>query len=151
MPTDWGAVVSGVCAAVVYIGILALFPGLEGVRFAGVPLVLATGLVAGAAAGVAADAGPRGGAWHGLLAGSLGGAVFAVTLVYVFAANEPYGVFHGLNYVLALSAGDFRVIATHGRLVVAGLAGVGWTVIALLGVYAGYAAPQREGGALIEE
>ncbi|MFB6117901.1 hypothetical protein [Halosegnis sp.] len=151
MPTDWRAVVSGAGAAVVYLAVLALFPGLEGVRVAGVPLVLGTGLVAGAAAGMAADDGPAAGAWHGLLSGSLGGAIFAVTLVYVFAANEPYGVFHGLNHVLALSAADFTVVATHGRAVVAGVAGLGWVLIAVLGVYAGYVAPQRQGGALVEE
>ncbi|PSP57201.1 hypothetical protein BRC72_09175 [Halobacteriales archaeon QH_7_66_36] len=151
MLTDWRAVASGLGAALLYLAVLALFPGFEGVRFAGVPLVLGTGLVAGAAAGIAADDGPTTGAWHGLLSGSLGGAAFAVTLVYVFAANEPYGVFYGLNYVLALSAGDISVIATHGRTVVAGLAGTGWVLITVLGIYAGYTAPQREGRTLIEE
>ncbi|MFC7175710.1 hypothetical protein [Halosegnis marinus] len=151
MPTDWRAVLAGAGAALAYLALLALAPGFDAVRLAGVPLVLATGLVAGAAAGLAADRGPGPGAWHGLLAGSLGGAAFAVTLVYVFSANEPYGVFHGLNYVVATSAADFPVVATHGRAVVAGIAGTGWTLIAALGIYAGHAAPRREGGSLIEE
>lgn len=151
MPLDWRAVAAGTTAALAYLAVLALLPGLEHVRLAGVPLVLATGLVAGAAAGLVADDGPVAGAWHGLLAGSLGGAAFAVALVTVFSINEPYGVFHGLNYVVALSAGDFPVVATHGSTVVAALAGVGWAGIALLGVYAGHVAPRRDGRTLIEE
>lgn len=151
MSLDWRAVAAGTGAAGAYLAVLALLPGLQRVRLAGVPLVLATGLVAGAAAGLVADDGPVAGAWHGLLAGSFGGAGFAVTLVTVFSLNEPYGVFHGLNYVLALSAGDVPVVARHGRAVVAALAGVGWAGIALLGVYAGHAAPRRDGSALIEE
>jgi len=151
MALDWRAVAMGTVAALTYLAALALFPGGERVRLAGIPLVLATGLVAGSAAGLVADDGPLAGAWHGLLAGSLGGAAFAVTLVTVFSLNEPYGVFHGLNYVVALSAGDFPVVATHSRAVVAGLAGGGWTLIALLGIYAGHAAPRRDGGTLIEE
>jgi len=151
MALDPRAVVAGTAAALAYLAVLALLPGLERVRLAGVPLVLGTGLVAGAAAGLVADDGPVAGAWHGLLAGSLGGAAFAVALVTVFSLNEPYGVFHGLNYVVALSAGAVPVVATHGRAVVAGLAGGGWALIALLGVYAGHAAPRRNDGALIEE
>lgn len=151
MALDWRAVSAGTAAALAYLAVLALLPGLERVRLAGVPLVLATGLVAGTASGLVADDGPLAGAWHGLLAGSLGGAAFAVVLIAVFSANEPYGVFYGLNYVLALSAGDFPVVATHGRAVVAGLAGAGWALIALLGVYAGHAAPRRDAPSLIEE
>jgi hypothetical protein len=151
MPLDWRAISAGVAASLAYLAALALLPGLERVRLAGVPLVLATGLVAGAAAALVADDGPLAGAWHGLLAGSLGGAAFAVVLVAVFSANEPYGVFYGLNYVLALSAGDVPVVATHGDAVVAALAGVGWALITLLGVYAGHAAPRRDGSGLIEE
>jgi hypothetical protein len=151
MALDWRAVSAGTAAAFAYLAVLALLPGLERVRLTGVPLVLATGLVAGAAAGLVADDGPLAGAWNGLLAGSLGGAAFAVTLVTVFSINEPYGVFHGLNYVVALSAGDVPVVAKHGRAVVAGIAGSGWALIALLGVYAGHAAPRRDGSALIEE
>jgi hypothetical protein len=151
MQTDWRAVTGGVAAAVAYLGLLALLPGLEGVRLAGVPLVLATGLVAGAAAGVAADSGPTAGGWHGLLAGSVAGGAFAATLVYVFFVNEPYGVFHGLNYVVARYAAYFPVVATYPDTVVAGLAGTGWALIAGLGGYAGHAAPRREGGSLIEE
>lgn len=151
MPLDPRAVVAGTAAALAYLAVLALLPGLERVRLAGVPLVLATGLVAGAASGLVADDGPVAGAWHGLFAGSLSGAAFAVVLVTVFSSNEPYGVFHGLNYVVALSAGEFPAVVTHGRAVVAGVAGGGWGLIALLGVYAGHAAPRRNGGSLIEE
>lgn len=151
MALNWRAVSAGTAAALAYLAVLALLPGLERVRLAGVPLVLATGLVAGAASGLVADDGPLAGAWHGLLAGSLGGGAFAVVLVAVFAANEPYGVFHGLNYVVALSAGDFPVIATNGELVVAGIAGGGWAAIAALGLVAGRRAPLRETYGVIEE
>ncbi|WP_255149145.1 hypothetical protein [Halorarius halobius] len=149
--TDWRAVAVGAVAAAAYLGTLAFLPGLDRLRLTGVPLLLGTGLVAGAAAGLAADRGPETGAWHGLLAGSLAGALFAATLVYVFAANVPFGVFHGLNYVLAASAGQFPVVATHGRLVVAGLAGAGWAGIAALGLVAGRLAPLRETYHVIEE
>lgn len=151
MHTDWRAVGGGVAVAVAYLTLLALLPGLEGVRLGGIPLVLATGLVAGAAAGVFADRGPTAGSWHGLLAGSASGAAFAAVLVYVFVVNEPYGVFHGLNYVVARSAVHFPIVATAPDAVVAGLAGAGWALIAGLGSYAGHAAPRREGDSLIEE
>ncbi|WP_255195527.1 hypothetical protein [Halorarius litoreus] len=149
--TDWRAVVTGTGAATAYLAFLAFFPGLTGVRLEGVPLVLGTGLVAGAAAGIRADRGPQVGAWHGLLAGSLAGALFAVTLVSVFWSNLPFGVFHGLNYVLAVSAGRFPVVATHGPAVVAGIAGGGWAAIAALGLLAGRQAPLRETYGVIEE
>jgi hypothetical protein len=149
--TDWRAVATGAGAAAVYLAFLAFFPGLDGVRIEGVPLVLGTGLVAGAAAGLRADQGPGAGAWHGLLSGCVAGALFAVTLVVVFAENLPFGVFHGLNYVVALSAGQFPVVATNGQLVVAGIAGAGWAAIAALGLVAGRQAPLRESYGVIEE
>lgn len=148
--TDWRAVGLGVAAATVYLGVLAFTPGLDDVRLMGVPLVLATGLVAGAAAAIGTGQEPARGAWHGLLAGSVSGALFAVTLVVVFSENLPFGVFHGLNYVLAVSAGRFPVVATHGSLVVAAIAGIGWAGIAGLGLYAGRAAPKRETNAVVE-
>ena len=149
--TDWRAVGTGVGATALYLAFLAFFPGLRAVRFEGIPLVLGTGLVAGSAAGLRANRGPTVGAWHGLLSGCVAGAMFAVTLVVVFAENLPFGVFHGLNYVLAVSAGRFPVVATNGELVVALVAGVGWAVIATLGLVAGRQAPLRETYGVIEE
>jgi hypothetical protein len=149
--TDWRAVTVGAGAAAVYLAFLTFFPGFEGVRIEAVPLVLGTGLVAGAAAGLRADRGPTAGAWHGLLSGCLAGALFAVTLVVVFTENLPFGVFHGLNYVVATSAGQFTVVATHGPMVVAGIAGAGWGAIAALGLVAGRQAPLRETYGVVEE
>lgn len=149
--TDWRAVTTGAGAAAVYLAVLAFFPGLDGVRAEGIPMLLGTGLVAGSAAGLRADRSPQVGAWHGLLSGCLAGALFAVTLVVVFSQNLPFGVFHGLNYVVALSARQFPVVATNGELVVAGIAGSGWAAIAALGLVAGRQAPLRETYGVIEE
>lgn len=158
--TEWRAVATGAAAGVAYLGFLAFLPGLRGLRWSAVPLVLATGLVAGVAAGLTAggkpgdDATPadlRAGAWHGLLAGSLAGAVLAVAFVATLTTNTHLGVFYGLNYLLATSADRFPVVAERGGLVVAGLAGIGWGIVALLGLYGGRAAPQRESSGLIEE
>lgn len=148
--TDWRAVAAGGAVAGGYLLLLATVPGLESARLAGVPLVLGAGLLAGATAGLAVDDGPRVGAWHGLLAGSLAGGLFAVAFVAVLSGNVAGGVFHGLNYVLATSAGEFPVVATHGTLVVGVLAGTGWAVIAALGLFAGSRAPQRESYRVIE-
>lgn len=149
--TDWRAVATGAVAAATYLAALAFVPGFEAVRLEGIPLVLGTGLVAGAAAGLGADRGSHAGAWHGLLAGSVAGGGFAVALVYVFWTNQPYGVFHGLNHLVATAAGEFPVIATHGQLVIAGLAGGGWAVIAALGLFGGRQAPKRETYRVVEE
>lgn len=149
--TDWRAVGVGAGAAAVYLAVLAAVPGLTSVRIEAIPLLLGTGLVAGSAAGLRADAGPDVGAWHGLVAGSVAGAGYATVLVVAFAENLPLGVFHGLNHVVATEAGKFPVIATRGPLVVAGIAGVGWAVIAALGLVAGRQAPLRETrGVLVE-
>lgn len=149
--TEPRAVVHGGAAGSVYLLVLLLVPGLERVRIAGVLLVLASGLVAGATAGLAADDGPRPGAWHGLLAGSLAGGATAGLVAYTFTTpGAARGVFYGLNYLVATSAGTFPVIARHGVLVVAGGAGIGWGVIAALGLYAGHRAPLRDSHSVIE-
>ncbi|WP_435193820.1 hypothetical protein [Natronomonas sp. EA1] len=143
---DWRAVLAGVGASVAYLLLLAGFPGTETVRLGGVPLVLATGLIAGATAGRLAPS-ARVGGWHGLCSGSLAGGLFAGSFWYLLALPaRPPGVYYGLNYLLAVSAGQFPVVATHGPLVVALLAGVGWAGIAVCGLYAGTRAPQRHGG-----
>lgn len=158
--TEWRAVAVGGGAGIAYLGFLAVLPGLRGLRWSAVPLVLATGLVAGVAAGLVAGGGPtveadaeavRDGAWHGLLAGSLAGAVFAVAFVGALRTNTHVGVLYPLNYLFATSAGRFPVVAERGELVVATLAGLGWTVMAALGLYGGRAAPQRETSRLLEE
>lgn len=158
--TEWRAVATGAAAGTAYLGLLAVLPGLRGLRWTAVPLVLATGLVAGVAAGLVAGGGPtaeadaraiRDGAWHGLLAGSLAGAVFAVAFVGALRTDTHAGVFYPLNYLLATSAGRFPVVAERGGLVVAALAGLGWAGMAALGLYGGRAAPQRETSRLLEE
>lgn len=156
---DWRAVVAGTAAGTAYLGFLASVPGLEELRWSAVALVLATGLVAGAVAGLLAGAAPavdadagdvRDGALHGLLAGSLSGAVVAVAFVLSLRTNTHLGVFYGLNYLLATSASDFPIVRSRGDLVIAVLAGLGWSVIALLGLYAGREAPKRETHAILE-
>lgn len=158
--TEWRAVGVGFAAGTAYLAVLAFLPGLRALRWSAVALVLGTGLVAGAAAGLAAGGGPdapstpaavREGGWHGLLAGSLSGGLFAAAFVGALRMNTHLGVFFGLNYLLATSAGRFPVVATHGELVVAALAGLGWSVIAALGLYAGLRAPERETNAVVEE
>lgn len=87
---------------------------------------------------------------RGLLAGSLAGGLFALAFWYLLTLPaRPPGVFYGLNYLLARAAGPVPVVATHGSLVVAVLAGVAWGGIAACGLYAGSRAPLRTGG-LIE-
>lgn len=149
--TDWRAVAVGAAAAAAYLAVLGFLPGLHAARLEAVPLVLGTGFVAGAAAGLRADRGPAAGAWHGLLAGCVAGGLFALATVYVFSVNEPYGVFHALNYLVATAAGTFPVVATHGRIVVGAVAGTGWAAIAALGLLAGRRAPMRETRAVVEE
>lgn len=149
--TDPRAVVHGAVAGGVYLLVLLVVPGLERVRVAGVLLVLASGLVAGASAGIAADDGPWVGAWHGLLAGSLAGAITAGLVTYTFTTpGAARGVFYGLNYLVATAAGTFPAIASHGVLVVAVGTGVGWALIAALGLYAGHRAPLRDSYSIIE-
>lgn len=131
--------------------VLLVVPGLESVRVAGVFLVLASGLVAGASASLAADQGPEAGAWHGLLAGSVAGGLAAGLVAYTFSTpGAARGVFYGLNYLVATSAGTFPVVASHGVLVVAVGAGIGWGLIAALGLYAGHRAPLRDSYSVIE-
>lgn len=148
--TDWRAVFAGAGVGGGYLLALAVVPGLAAARLAGVPLVLGAGLLAGSAAALAADVDPHGGAWHGPLAGGIAGGVFAVCFVAVLFANVDGGVYHGFNYVLATSAGEFPVVRTHGLLVVGGLAGVGWALIAALGLWAGRRALLRDSHRLIE-
>lgn len=147
--TDWRAVGTGGLAGAAYLTGLAILPWLVRLRVTTVPLLLGTGLVAGAAAGLA-DGSPTTGAWHGLLAGSVVGGLFAVTMAYAFATDAPLGAFHALNHVVATAAGEFPVIATHGPAVVGSLAGLGWGAIAGLGALGGRLAPMREGYAVVE-
>lgn len=149
---DARAVATGVALGGLYIATLLWLPGMEQARLAAVPLMVATGLVAGSGAGLAADAGPRSGGWHGLAAGSLVGAGVAATLFYTFTVpGAASGAFYAANYLLATFAGQFPVIAQHGPVVLAVLAGLVWAGIAALGLYAGRQAPLRETSGVIVE
>lgn len=149
---DMRAVATGVILGGVYVATLLWLPGMERARLAAVPLLLATGLVAGAGAGLAADNGPRTGGWHGLAAGTLVGAGVAATILYTFIVpGAASGAFYAANYLLATSAGQFSVVAQHGSLVVAVLAGLVWGCVAALGLYAGRQAPLREDVGVIAE
>ena len=140
---DWPAVAVGFAWGVGYLAVLSV-PVFSGLRLAAVPLVLASGLLAGAAAGRLARRGDAAGGRHGFAAGLLTGACF--TLGFWTALSTPglsVGVFHGFNYLLATSAGRIRVIATHGPLVVSTLAVLGGVAVAALGYVAGREAPKR--------
>lgn len=151
METDWRAVGVGVAWGLGYLAVLSV-PVFSNLRWLAVPLVLATGLLAGAAAGGLAGRGVHEGGRHGLISGGLTGAGFAVALWVTFSTpGATSGVFWSLEYLLATSAGRFPVVATHGRLVVGALAVLGGLAIALLGEYAGRRAPAREGGLLSDD
>lgn len=143
MGLDWPAVGAGVAWGVGYLALLSI-PVFSGLRLMAVPLVLASGLLAGAAAGRLARRDDAAGGRHGLAAGLLTGSCFAAG--FWMALSTPglsVGVFYGLNYLLATNAGSVRVIATHGPLVVSTLAVLGGTLVALLGYLAGREAPRR--------
>jgi hypothetical protein len=143
MGLDWPAVGAGIAWGVGYLALLSV-PVFSGLRWAAVPLVLASGLLAGAAAGRLARREDEAGGVHGLVAGLLTGACFAVG--FRLALDTPgwsVGVFYGFNYLLATNAGRVRVIATHGPLVVSTLAVLGGATMGVLGFLAGREAPKR--------
>lgn len=143
MGLDWPAVAAGVAWGMGYLALLSI-PVFSGLRLMAVPLVLASGLLAGAAAGRLARRDDEDGARHGLAAGLLTGTCLAAGFwVALSTPGLSVGVFYGLNYLLATSAGRVRVIATHGPLVVASLAVLGGVAVALLGYVAGREAPRR--------
>jgi len=57
---------------------------------------------------------------------------------------------YGFNYLLATGAGRLRVIATHGPVVVSGLAVLGGATMGLLGYLAGREAPRRSDPRFLE-
>jgi hypothetical protein len=143
MGLDWPAVAAGVAWGVGYLALLSI-PVFSALRWAAVPLALASGLLAGAAAGGLARRDDGAGGRHGLIAGLLTGTCFAVGFwVALSTPGLSVGVFHGFNYLLATNAGRVRVIATHGPLVVSTLAVVGGATVAGLGYLAGREAPGR--------
>jgi hypothetical protein len=150
--TDVRAVSLGVCWGVAYLAVLAV-PLFAAIRWMAIPLVLATGLIAGAAAGRAvSDPDPRKAGWHGFASAGLVGLGFAWGFYAMLAAvSPPPGVFYGLNYLLATNAGRFPVIATHGEWVVAGVSVAGGSLIALIGLFAGQRAPGRSDEFLLVE
>lgn len=141
---DWRAVGAGTSFAAAHVWALAL-PVLEGAYLSSVLLVPAVGVSGGALAGFLSEsraAGER----HGLLAGSLAGLLFAGAFwVALDTPGLTRGAFRSLNYLLAVSAGRFPVVARHGPAVVAALGVVGATVIALAGRWAGGVAAAKEG------
>lgn len=143
MDLDWPAVAAGVAWGVGYLALLSV-PVFSALRWTAVPLVLASGLLAGAAAGRLArreDAAGR----HGFAAGLVTGGTFAVGFKVALATpGLSVGVFYGLNYLLATNAGRVRAIATHGPLVVSSLAVLGGALIGLFGFLAGREAPRRD-------
>jgi hypothetical protein len=151
MATDWRAVGVGTLWGLAHLGVLSV-PPFERLGWASVPLVLATGLLAGAATGRVVNH-VEGGGRHGLLSGGLVGACFAVAFwVTISTPGLESGVFHALSYLLATNAQYAPVIATHGEWVVGALAVCGGFGITLLGEYAGRRAPQRgEEFLLVEE
>jgi len=143
MDLDWPAVAVGFAWGAGYLAVLSV-PVFAGLRWTAVPLVLASGLLAGAAAGRLARRDARAGGRHGLAAGLLTGACFAAG--FWTALSTPglsVGVFYGFNYLLATSAGQVRLIATNGPLVVSALALLGGAAVAALGYVAGREAPKR--------
>ena len=144
MDLDWPAVAAGVAWGVGYLALLSV-PVFSGLRWTAVPLVLASGLLAGAAAGRLARRGDDAAGRHGLAAGLFTGICFAVGFqVALSTPGLSVGVFYGLNYLLATSAGRVRVVATHGPLVVSSLAVLGGATVGLLGYVAGREAPKRD-------
>lgn len=143
MGLDWPAVGAGVAWGVGYLSLLSV-PVFSGLRWVAVPLVLASGLLAGAAAGRLARRDDEAGGRHGLAAGLLTGGCFATGFwVALSTPGLSVGVFYGFNYLLATSAGRVGMIATHGPLVVSTLAVLGGAAVAALGYVAGREAPRR--------
>jgi hypothetical protein len=145
------AVAVGVGWGLAYLVVLAV-PLFAAVRWMAVPLVLATGLIAGAAAGRSVGGDPTRAGWYGFTAAGLVGLAFAWGFYLMLAAvRSPPGIFYSLNYLLATSAGRFPVIAAHGELVVACVSVTGGGLIALIGLFAGQRAPGRSDGFLLVE
>jgi hypothetical protein len=143
MDLDWPAVAVGFAWGTGYLAVLSI-PIFSGLRWVAVPLVLASGLLAGAAAGGLARREDEAGGRHGLAAGLLTGGCFAAGfLVALSTPGLSVGVFYGFNYLLATGAGRVRLIATHGPLVVTTLAVLGGGTVAALGYVAGREAPKR--------
>lgn len=143
MDLDWPAIAVGFAWGAGYLALLSV-PIFSGLRWAAVPLVLASGLLAGAAAGRLARREDEAAARHGLAAGLLTGGCFAVG--FWTALSTPglsVGVFYGFNHLLATSASRVRIITTHGPLVVSTLGVLGGVVVTALGYVAGREAPKR--------
>jgi hypothetical protein len=148
---DARAVLVGVVWGGAYLALLAV-PVFSGVRWMAVPLVLATGLIAGSAAGRAAGGDPRRAGWCGFASAGLVGLGFAWWFYATLAAvARPPGVFLGLNYLLARSAAWVPAVATHGQWVAVGVSVGGGGLIALVGLVAGQLAPGRSEAFLVIE
>ena len=141
------AVLAGTGAGVGYLSVLAFTPTLQELPAVSLPLLFGTGVVAGVVAGTLADGSPG---HHGLLAGSLTGGVAGVAVVLVFFANEPYGVFNGLNRLAATRLAPIDLAFRYPDATTGLIAGGCWASIAAIAAYAGRFAP-RLGGELIRE
>ncbi|MDZ7746340.1 MAG: hypothetical protein U5K28_07440 [Halobacteriales archaeon] len=140
--TNRGAVLVGAGAGVVYLAVLAFTPRLHELPAVSLPLLFGTGVVTGVVAGTLAD--DRTG-YHGLLASSLAGGVAGVAIVLVFFANEPYGVFNGLNRLAATKLAPIDFFFRYPDATTGLIAGGCWTGIAAIGGYAGVIAPRLRG------
>ncbi|RNJ26751.1 hypothetical protein [Halosegnis longus] len=140
--TNRGAVLAGWGAGVGYLAVLAFTPTLHELPAASLPLLFGTGVVAGVVAGTLAEDRTD---HHGLLAGSLAGGVAGAAIVLVFFANEPYGVFNGLNRLAATELSRFDVVFEYPDATTGLIAGSCWTIIAGIGAYAGGVAPRLRG------
>lgn len=148
---DIRAIAVGVLWGLAYLAVLAV-PLFAAIRWMAVPLVLATGLIAGAAAGRSVGGDPDRAAWYGFASAGIVGLAFAWGFYAMLAAvRAPPGIFYSLNYLLATNAGRFPLIATHGEWVVAGVAVAGGGLIALIGLFAGQRAPGRSDEFLLVE
>jgi hypothetical protein len=135
---------------VIHLLILSVPPFAQ-LGWSAVPLVLATGLLAGAAAGRIVDH-VEGGGRHGLLSGGVTGACFAVVFWVVLSTpSVDGGVFYALESLLTASAAWFPFINIYPEYVVAGLAVIGGFTITVLGEYAGRRAPERDAGFVLIE
>lgn len=155
---DWRAVLTGVAWGVGYLALLYLFPPLERVGLAAVPLALGAGPLAGAAAGWFSRGGPAESARHGLLAGACTGVAFAAAFWHVlsisrFRSLTPLGNgggFYALKLAFVYNAGDYAVVTRQPGRVAGALAFTGAAAIVLLAGYAGYVADRRNSVEFIE-
>lgn len=136
---------SAVELAMLGVGLLVSLP--SEIMWLGVVVLLSTGFLGGYVAGQLSADGWRTNALYGGFAGAVGGVVYAPTLWFSMNNVIPrasYSAFWGLNYFTATSNLLPRLfVASHGDLVVGGLAVGGGILFVLEGIIAGGAAPNE--------